>query len=247
MYKFTDFVKTRKKMLMLLVLGSVVLFLATAILILLKQYGLKELIAIVGYPGIWAIVFAESGLFFGFFLPGDSLLVTSGLLASQDYFNFYHLLLILPIAAILGDSVGYWFGKKVGPKIFTDDKSLLLDKRHLQEAHRFYEKHGGKTIIIARFIPIIRTFAPIVAGVAQMDYKNFLSFNIIGGTLWTIGMLTLGYTLGNIIPDVDKYLLPVIAIIIFLSLLPPIIEYYKNNKGEIFNQFMDKIKLLRLD
>lgn len=236
--------KTKKKIILFLLAGSVMLILGVIGLFFLEHYGLKEIIAIVGYPGIWAIVFAESGLFFGFFLPGDSLLVTTGLLASQDYFSFTTLLIILPIAAILGDSVGYWFGKKVGPKIFNEEKSLLLDKKHLDEAHKFYNKHGGKTIIIARFIPIIRTFAPIVAGVAQMEYSKFLSFNIIGGAAWTISMLTLGYFLGNIIPDVDKYLLPIIAIIIFLSLLPPLIEYYKENKGNIMGNFMDKIKHL---
>lgn len=210
-------------------------------ILLLEHYGLKELIAIVGYPGLFAIVFAESGLFFGFFLPGDSLLVTAGLLASQDYFHILTLLLLLPLAAVGGDSVGYWFGKKVGPKIFTEEGNVLLDKKHLQNAHRFYDKYGGKTIIIARFVPVIRTFAPIVAGVAQMEYGKFISYNIVGGISWTVGMLTIGYFLGNVIPDVDKYLLPIIGIIIFLSLLPPMYEYYHHNKEKIFGAYMKAV------
>lgn len=240
--KVSVFFRTRKKVLLFLLIGSALLILGVFGMLLLEHYGLKDLIAIVGYPGITAIVFAESGLFFGFFLPGDSLLVTTGLLASQNYFNILILYLILPLAAVLGDSVGYWFGKKVGPRIFTEEDSLLLDKKHLENANKFYEKHGGKTIIIARFIPIIRTFAPIVAGVAKMDYKKFLSYNIFGGIFWTIGMLTIGYFLGNIIPNVDKYLIPIIAIIVILSLIPPFWEYYQHNKGKIFSKFMDRIK-----
>ncbi len=240
--KVSIFFKTRKKVLLFLLSGSALLILGVFGMLLLEHYGLKHLIAIVGYPGITAIVFAESGLFFGFFLPGDSLLVTTGLLASQNYFNILILYLILPLAAVLGDSVGYWFGKKAGPKIFTEEDSLLLDKKHLENASKFYEKHGGKTIIIARFIPIIRTFAPIVAGIAKMDYKKFLSYNIFGGISWTIGMLTIGYFLGNVIPNVDKYLIPIIAIIVILSLVPPFWEYYQHNKGKIFSKFMDKMK-----
>lgn len=231
--KLIDLVQTRKKIFFLLLVGVAVLILGVIGILLLEHYGLKELIAIVGYPGLFAIVFAESGLFFGFFLPGDSLLVTSGLLASQNYFNIYYLLAILPAAAIAGDSVGYWFGKKVGHRIFNEESSVLLSKKHLEDAHKFYDKHGGKTIIIARFIPVIRTFAPIVAGVAQMEYGRFLSYNLFGGLLWTMGMLSLGFFLGNTIPDVDKYLLPIIGIIVFLSLLPPMYEYYKHNKGKI--------------
>lgn len=235
---------SKKKILFLLVIGSLILLLGVVGLLLLEHFGLKNLIAYVGYPGITAIVFAESGLFFGFFLPGDSLLVTTGLLASQSYFNLTYLLFLLPLAAIAGDTVGYWFGRKVGPKIFTEKDSLLLDQKHLDNAHRFYEKHGGKTIIIARFIPIIRTFAPIVAGVAQMHYPRFLSYNIFGGLFWTVSMLLLGFFLGNLIPDVDRYLLPLIALIVFLSFLPPIIEYYRNHKGKILSNFMDTISRL---
>ncbi|KKQ75654.1 MAG: hypothetical protein US96_C0007G0002 [Candidatus Woesebacteria bacterium GW2011_GWB1_38_5b] len=208
------------------------------------HFDLKELIQTVGYVGLFAIVFAESGLFFGFFLPGDSLLVTAGLLATQGFFRIEILLVLLAFAAISGDSMGYWMGKKFGKRIFSREKSLLFDKKHLDRAHAFYEKHGGKTIILARFIPIIRTFAPIVAGIADMDYKKFLSFNLFGGLLWSWGMLLLGYFLGSVIPDVDKYMIPIIGIIIFLSLLPPIIEGYKHNKGKIFAKFMDLVSKL---
>ncbi len=212
----------------------IVLFAAGLVgLVLLEHFGIKKLIQIVGYPGLFAIVYAESGLFFGFFLPGDSLLVTAGLLASQEYFKIEILLALLSLGAVAGDSTGYWFGKKVGPKIFKRENSLLFNKDHLLKAHKFYEKHGGKTIILARFVPFVRTFAPIVAGVAQMDYLKFLSFNIIGGIGWATGMLLIGFFLGNVIPNVDKYLLPLIALIIFLSILPGIVEVYKGNKKRL--------------
>lgn len=194
-------------------------------MVILQHWGLKDLIQIIGYPGLWLIIFAESGLFFGFFLPGDSLLVTAGLLASQDFFNLYALLFFLPIAAILGDSVGYWFGSKLGPKIFNQKSSKLFNKKHLDSAHDFYKKHGGKTIFIARFAPFIRTFAPIVAGAARMPYLRFISYNIFGGLFWTLSMLLLGYYLGTSIPNVDEYLIFVIGIIVFVSVLPGVVEY----------------------
>ena len=195
------------------------------------HFDLPYIIQTVGVLGLFFIIFAESGLFFGFFLPGDSLLVTAGLLASQGYFQILVLGFLLMFAAILGDSVGYWFGKKVGPSIFKREDSLLFKKSHLTKAHKFYENHGGKTIILARFIPIVRTFAPIVAGAAGMDYKNFISFNIIGGIGWVWGMLLLGYFLGSAIPNVDTYLFPIIFLIVLLSILPGIIEVIKSRKG----------------
>jgi membrane-associated protein len=208
------------------------------------HFDLKEFLTTVGYVGIFAIVFAESGLFFGFFLPGDSLLVTAGLLATQKIFSIWVLLPLLAFAAISGDSVGYWFGKKFGRRFFQKEKSLLFSKKHLDRAHAFYEKYGGKTIIIGRFIPVVRTFAPIVAGIADMDYKKFISFNAIGGLTWSCGMLLIGYTLGSVIPNVDRYMFPIIAIIIFFSLLPPMIEAYKHNQGKIFAKFMSVVKRL---
>lgn len=188
------------------------------------------MIEAIGIVGLTGIIFAESGLFFGFFLPGDSLLVTAGLLATQGYFNIYHLLPILAIAAVFGDSVGYWFGKKVGPAIFRREDSFLFKKSHLEKAHAFYNKYGGKTIFLARFIPIVRTFAPIVAGAADMHYKKFISFNLFGGIFWTTSMLLIGYFVGSSIPDVDRYLLPLIALIVFLSILPGIFEYVKSKR-----------------
>lgn len=181
---------------------------------------LINLIKTVGYLGIFGIVFAESGLFFGFFLPGDSLLFTAGFLASQGFFDIYILILIIFVGAVLGVNVGYAFGKKVGPRIFTKEKSLFFSKENLLKAEAYYEKYGAMTIVLARFIPFVRTFAPIVAGVAKMDYKIFLIYNIVGGLLWSIIITGAGYFLGRIIPNVDKYLLPIVLVIIIVSILP---------------------------
>lgn len=186
--------------------------------------GLMELIKTAGYFGIVGIVFAESGLFFGFFLPGDSLLFTAGFLSSQGFFNVFILALSTFIAAVAGDSVGYSFGKRVGKKIFDRKDGFLFNQKNLKKAQEFYEKHGSKTIVLARFTPIIRTFAPIVAGAAEMKYNTFISYNVIGGLLWTQSMVWGGYFLGNVIPDVDKYMLPIIGVIIFVSLIPTIKE-----------------------
>ncbi len=188
------------------------------------------IIKTLGLIGVVLIVFAESGLFFGFFLPGDSLLFTAGFLASQDLISIWGLLILCFIAAVAGDSVGYMFGKKTGPMIFNKEDSLFFKKKHVEKARDFYDKYGKKTIVFARFIPIVRTFAPIVAGVAQMNYRVFISYNIIGGFIWTWGMLGLGYLLGNIIPDAEKYLTPIILFIIFASFIPAIVEYYKSKK-----------------
>ncbi len=194
------------------------------VILFLMHFDLAGFIKAVGYVGVFGIVFAESGLFFGFFLPGDSLLFTAGFLASQGFLNFPLLVFLCVLGAILGDSVGYSFGRKMGTILYKKEDSRFFKKAHLEKAHAFYEKHGGKTIILARFMPFVRTFAPIVAGTAEMTYKKFLSYNIIGGVLWGAGMTTAGYTLGNVIPDVDKYMLPIIGLIIFLSVLPPVIH-----------------------
>lgn len=185
------------------------------------------IIKTLGILGVFAIIFAESGLFFGFFLPGDSLLFTAGFLASQGYLNIIFLVIGSALCAIIGDSVGYAFGKKVGPAIFYKEDSRFFHKHHIEKAKNFYEKYGKKTIVLARFVPIVRTFAPIVAGVGGMKYKTFLSFNVIGGILWTFLLSILGYWLGNIIPNADKYLLPIIFIIIILSFIPIIAEFSK--------------------
>lgn len=177
---------------------------------------------LVGYIILTAIIFAESGLFFGFFLPGDSLLFTAGVLASQGFFNIVVLAFLMAAAAITGDSVGYWFGKKVGKKLFQKEDSRFFKKKHLEAANKFYEKHGGKTIILARFMPAVRTFVPIVAGAAEMTYHKFIMYNVIGGLIWGVGLTLGGYFLGKAIPNVDKYLLPIIAVIVFVSVLPAI-------------------------
>ena len=193
---------------------------------------LRGLVQWAGYVGLTAIIFSETGLLIGFFLPGDSLLVTAGLLASQPDFglNVYLLGLILSIAAIVGDSVGYAIGRATGPRIFTRENSLLFNRKHLQRAHAFYERHGGKTIILARFMPIVRTFAPVVAGVADMEYRSFLAFNVIGGLLWVWSMLFIGYFLGRWVPGIDQHIESVILVVIFLSILPGIIGWLRERR-----------------
>ena len=192
---------------------------------------LLQILPILGYIGIFAVIFAESGLFFGFFLPGDSLLFTAGFLASQGIFDIKLLSLLCFVGAVLGDSVGYAFGHKVGRKLFRKKDSFFFHPDHILKAERFYEKHGKKTIILARFLPAIRTFAPIVAGIGSMEYKTFLSYNIIGGILWAICLPLAGFYLGNLIPDVDKYLLPIVGGIIILSIIPQTITILKNKEA----------------
>ncbi len=187
----------------------------------------KTLIMALGTLGVIAIIFVETGLFFGFFFPGDSLLFTAGFLASQGYVSFAGLLIGTFIAAVIGDSVGYAFGKKIGPALFTKEDSVVFNKQHIIRAQQFYEKHGRKTIILARFMPIIRTFAPIVAGIGTMSYRTFITFNIIGAFIWTWGMLWLGYGLGALIPNPDKYVIPVVIIIILASAAPAVKEVVK--------------------
>ncbi|MDD3774235.1 MAG: VTT domain-containing protein [Patescibacteria group bacterium] len=190
----------------------------------------ETLIAIIkaaGYIGLFGIIFAESGILLGFFLPGDSLLFTAGFLASQGFLNLPILIIATAVAAITGDSVGYLFGLKVGRKLFKRKNSRFFHKENLIKAEKFYKKHGAKTIVLARFMPFVRTFAPIVAGVSKMHYKTFVSYNIIGGMLWTLTLPTLGFYLGRSIPDVDKYLLPIIFLIVFVSASPIIINFIK--------------------
>lgn len=192
------------------------------------MFDLITILKVGGYSGIAAIIFAESGLLIGFFLPGDSLLFTAGFLASQGVFNIVWLTVIVFLAAVIGDSVGYSFGYRIGRKLFTKEESLFFNKNHLLRAEEFYVRHGKKTIIIARFLPVIRTFAPILAGVGRMHYPTFLAFNLIGGALWAIGLSLLGYFLGSTIENVDRYLLPIIIGIILVSLLPTIIHFIRN-------------------
>jgi membrane-associated protein len=179
------------------------------------------------YLTLFLIVFAESGLFVGFFLPGDTLLFAAGFLASENLLNLPLLLILFFIAAVTGDTVGYKFGRKYGRKLFNKPDSRFFHQDNLQKAEAFYEKHGKSTIILARFIPVIRTFAPIVAGIGNMDYKTFLSYNIVGGFLWTVGVTLAGYFLGQIIPDIDKILLPVILGVIVISILSSLVHLRK--------------------
>ena len=192
----------------------------------------QKIITAFGLIGIIAIIFAETGLLIGFFLPGDSLLFTAGFLASQNLLPIYFLLIGTFIAAVVGDNVGYWFGKKTGPGLFSKEDSRFFKKKYVEKARTFYEKHGKKTIILARFMPIIRTFAPILAGVANMNYRVFIIYNVIGGFIWTIGLTLLGYFLGRTIPNVDRFLLPIIIFIILSSFLPGLIHVLRGKKKE---------------
>jgi membrane-associated protein len=180
-----------------------------------------------GYVGIFVAVFLESGVVIGFFLPGDSLLFTAGLLASQGYMSLPALIAICVAAAILGNNAGYFTGRAMGPALFSRD-SRLFSKKRIAQAHKFFEDKGPQALILARFIPAARTFVPIIAGAVEMSHRKFLIFNTIGAVLWGVSMPVLGYTLGKTVPNIDKYLLPIIAGIIILSALPAALHYYKS-------------------
>lgn len=184
----------------------------------------KGLIQWGGMLLVCCIVFVETGLFVGFFLPGDSLLVTAGIFAAAGHLRLGWLLSLVWICAVAGDQLGYWIGRRAGQALYKKENSFLFKRRHLERAHEFYSRYGGKTVVLARFVPIIRTFMSPVAGIARMKYRRFLSYDICGGFLWVWGMILLGYFLGASIPDVDKHIHIVIAIVVFISLLPAIIE-----------------------
>ena len=209
----------------------------------MELFDLEAIIKTAGYAGVFGIVFAESGLLIGFFLPGDSLLFTAGFLASQGYFNIVLLIVLTFAGAVLGDSFGYAFGRKTGPMIFKREESLFFHRSHVERAQRFYALHGGKTIILARFLPVIRTLAPILAGVGGMRYPTFLFYNVIGALVWAVGMPVLGYFLGSVIPNVDRYIIPIILLIIVLSLLPPAIHILRSadHRQEI-KEFFRRLK-----
>ncbi len=196
----------------------------------LRYYLNPETIAAAGYVVILFVVFAETGLAAGFFLPGDSLLFVAGLFAADGKLNLFALLIGVFLAAVIGDAVGYFTGAKMGPRLFKRQKSLLFRPSHLQKAQAFYEKYGGKTIIIARFVPIVRTFAPIVAGAAQMPYRQFVIFNVIGGFLWVFTMILGGFFLGRAFPALREHIEIVVIVIVALSLMPPVIEYLKSRR-----------------
>jgi membrane-associated protein len=197
-----------------------------------KLRDVQGLVAWGGYVGLTAIIFAETGLLIGFFLPGDSLIVTAGLLsATHGLMNVWLLGLLLTVASIVGNTVGYAVGKAAGPRLFTREDSLLFNKKHLVRAHEFYERHGGVTIILARFMPIVRTFVPVVAGMAQMDFRRYTLYNVIGGVGWIWSMLMIGFVLGRYIPGVEKHIEAMILLIIFVSFLPAIISWLRNRKA----------------
>lgn len=187
---------------------------------------LVSLIEAIGYVGVFLIVFAETGLFLGFFFPGDSLLFVAGFLASLGFFSLPWMLLGVFVAGVIGNLFGYEFGKRVGPRLFNRENSLIFKKRHVLKAQMFYEKYGSKTIVLARFMPVVRTFAPIVAGVAKMHYGTFFLYNVLGSFLWTCLLILLGYVLGSVI-DVDRYLLPIILLIVVLSFLPAMVSFVR--------------------
>jgi len=204
-------------------------------------YNVPELIRLVGLVGLIAIVFAETGLMVGFFLPGDSLLITAGLFAARGDLNIVTLNLTLIAAAIIGDATGYWIGRRAGQALYSRPNSFWFRREHLIQTHEFYERHGGKTIVIARFMPIVRTFAPVVAGAAQMTYRDFAVYNILGGILWVTSMTLAGYYLGLAIPNIEERLHLLVAVVIFLSLLPAIIAWLRTRfKGRRQNvEFAD--------
>ena len=191
-----------------------------------------------GLIAITAIIFAECGLLIGFFLPGDSLLFTAGFLASQRVvpnLDIWTLSILCGVAAALGPLVGYWYGHLWGPRLFSREDSMLFRKQHLVRAHEFYERHGGKALILARFMPVVRTFAPVVAGVASMDYGRFVVYTAIGAVVWAVGMLWLGYFLGSLIPDAGKYLEYIVALIILVSIAPPIIHLLRERSAKRYS------------
>jgi membrane-associated protein len=195
------------------------------------RYALDDLIRWGGYAVLVAIVFTETGLLIGCFLPGDSLLITAGLVAASGALDLWLLMFLLSAAAIIGDQVGYAIGYRVGPVLFTREKSLLFNPGHVERTREFYERHGAKTIVIARFVPIIRTFAPVVAGVAQMQYRKFVFYNVAGGLGWVISMTSAGYLLGRAIPDIGSYVHVVVAIVIVLSVLPIAFEFRRARRS----------------
>jgi len=198
--------------------------------ILTGHYSLDALIQWGGYLLLVSIVFAETGLLIGCFLPGDSLLITAGLLAAAGHLNIWWINGLLIAAAIIGDSVGYAIGARLGPRIFTREKSLLFNPQHVLRTRHFYERYGPKTIVIARFVPIIRTFAPVLAGVGVMEYRRFLTYNVVGGIGWVASMSWAGYLLGQAVPNISKHMHVLVIVIIVLSCIPIAVEVYRERR-----------------
>lgn len=196
------------------------------------RFALDDLVRWGGYVVLVAIVFTETGLLVGIFLPGDSLLITAGLVAATGALDIWWLNVLLSIAAVVGDSVGYAIGARIGPRLFTREKSLFFNPRHVERTRRFYARHGARTIVIARFVPIVRTFAPVVAGVGQMSYRRFLFYNIAGGVGWVVSMTWTGYLLGQTIPNVDRYMHVIVVMVIVLSVIPIVVEIVRERRRQ---------------
>lgn len=198
-----------------------------------RVYDVQGLIQWGGLFMICAIVFAETGLMIGFFLPGDSLLVTAGVFAAAGLLDLAALLGLVSLCAVVGDQLGYYIGQRTGPALFKREDSLLFKRSHVLKAQGFYGKYGAKTIVIARFVPIVRTFAPVVAGVGKMNYRRFVTYNIAGGVLWVFSMVLTGYFLGSAVPNINDHIHIIIGIVIFLSILPAIIEVIRHRRQDL--------------
>lgn len=191
----------------------------------------KHLIEAFGTIGLFVIVFAESGILAGFFLPGDSLLFTAGLLASQGVLNLPLIATGCFIAAVAGDQVGFLIGRRAGPTLFKRPDSRFFHKKNVERAQAYFAEHGPRTVVLARFVPVVRTFTPVVAGVGNMEYRTFVTYNVVGGFLWGVGVTVLGYVLGESIPDIDRYLLPAVLVIVAVSFVPVGRELLKMRKA----------------
>ncbi len=196
---------------------------------------LELLIETAGYIGVFSMVFAESGILLGAVLPGDTLLFTAGLLASKGYFSITILLIGTFVSAVLGDSVGYWTGKRFGRRLFNREESFFFKKSYVTKAEHYFEKHGKKTIFLARYLPVMRTFSPILAGIAGMEYTSFLTFNVLGALAWTLSITLAGYFLGTHVPNIDKYVLPIVVGIFVISFIPIIKQIFDARRGASTN------------
>ncbi|MEW5955024.1 MAG: VTT domain-containing protein [Candidatus Micrarchaeota archaeon] len=186
-------------------------------------FDIESILVAFGYSALFGIVFAETGLLVGFFLPGDTLLATAGILASKGILDLWLVILACSVAAVVGDSVGYFIGQRYGKRLFEKEEGMFFKRSHLETARAFYEKHGGKTIFLARFVPVVRTFAPVLAGVGDMEYKRFLSFNVFGGIFWVVSVTLAGYFVGGLLPNAIEYTAFAVLAVVVLSLLLPLI------------------------